>query len=153
MLFMLVLRPCANGMVSHHITTFTFDFDTSLAMMSRLKEEKKQLTACLIPFLNAHSAFLKLFLLWYIAPKLRQLVNTFNIDNVRSGICCDAKTNTKRNQNDGFRLKTFNLLSNSASSTASGRPQVARRSSSETRELEDWIRVLEVGIKVLGGLT
>ena len=87
-------------------------------------------------------------------------MNTYNIDNVRSGICCDAKTNTKRNQNDGFRLKTFNLLSNSASSTASGRPQVARRSSSETRELEDWtrelddwIKVLEDWIKVLGGLT
>ena len=71
MLNITVLRPCGNGMVSHHITTFTFDSDTSLAMMSRLKEEKKQLTACLIPFLNAHSAFLKLFLLWYIAPKLR----------------------------------------------------------------------------------
>ena len=158
MLNITVLRPCTNGMVSHHITTFTFDFDTSLAMMSRLKEEKKQLTACLIPFLNAHSAFLKLFLLWYIAPKLRQLVNTFNIDNVLSGNSCDAKT--KRNQNDGFRLKTFNLLSNSASSTASGSPQVARRSSSETRELEDWIkelddwiRVLEVWIKWLGGFT
>ena len=40
-----------------------------------------QLTACLIPFLKAHSAFLKLFLLWYIAPKLRQLVNTFGHDN------------------------------------------------------------------------
>ena len=71
MLNITVLRPCGNGIVSHHITTFTFDFDTSLAMMSILKEEKKQLTACLIPFLKAHSAFLKLFLLWYIAPKLR----------------------------------------------------------------------------------
>ena len=39
MLNITVLRPCCNGMVSHHITTFTFDSDTSLAMMSRLKNK------------------------------------------------------------------------------------------------------------------
>ena len=47
-------------------------------------------------------------------------------------------------------IKTFSLLSKSASSTASGRPQVARRSSRETKVLLGSTSVL---LLVLGGLT
>ena len=47
-------------------------------------------------------------------------------------------------------IKTFSLLSKSASSTASGRPQVARRSSRETKVLLGSTSVL---VLVLGGST
>ena len=48
----------------------------------------------------------------------------------------------------GTMIKTFSLLSKSASSTASGRPQVARRSSSETKVLFESTEVF-VETKVL----
>ena len=68
MLNITVLRPCCKGMVSHHITTFTFD--TSLAMMSRLKDKNSTTYSLFDSILERPLSLLEVVLALVHCPKV-----------------------------------------------------------------------------------